>query len=337
MRRQRARDGSVNCIRETNVISFQNYNMIDDPNIVFIIGSPRSGTTILGETIGKHPNVANWYEPYFIMYYHIGNREDDVLEKWDATETVKSFIAREFRIYRRRSNALVVLDKTPGNVFRVPFVKSIFPRAKWIHVLRDGRAVTASINHEWNKRREIIKKRRLRNWLGVAAEMLSLQPYMRNKLQAVWFESKHRNWFGPDRLLNKSKWQGYLGWGPRYAGWKSDFEQHGVLKFNALQWVQTLEAAQANRPHIDLDCWLEVRYEDIVRNPAPQMRSIYDFLGVPLRPESDWVDLNAKSLGKWRSYFSPGQLDEIMSVAGPMLEKLGYVSSAHTRSGEAVD
>jgi hypothetical protein len=43
---------------------------MDDPakngSFVFIVGSPRSGTTIFGELLDKHPQLSQWYEPYFV-------------------------------------------------------------------------------------------------------------------------------------------------------------------------------------------------------------------------------------------------------------------------------
>ncbi|HEX9756165.1 MAG TPA: sulfotransferase [Nitrospiria bacterium] len=34
------------------------------PKVVFIVGSPPSGTTLLKNILGSHPDIAEWYEPY---------------------------------------------------------------------------------------------------------------------------------------------------------------------------------------------------------------------------------------------------------------------------------
>ena len=51
-------------------------------------------------------------------------------------------VARWHRRYHRRPR---FVWKTPRNAFRIPFLHALFPRAYVVHLLRDGRAVAASI------------------------------------------------------------------------------------------------------------------------------------------------------------------------------------------------
>ena len=41
------------------------------------------------------------------------------------------------------------MDKSPRNSLKIPFVRKIFPEAKFIHIVRDGRDTSLSINKEW--------------------------------------------------------------------------------------------------------------------------------------------------------------------------------------------
>ncbi|MEW6139811.1 MAG: sulfotransferase [Thermodesulfobacteriota bacterium] len=298
-----------------------------DPYI-FVVGCARSGTTILAEVLGRHPEVAQWYEPYFVWDYCLGNAESDSRTGEDITRMVKDFIRKEFELFRKKTGAKIVVEKSPENSFRLPFVHAIFPHAKWIHIYRDGRDVTLSIHREWEKRRKIVEQQRWRDWFSVAWEALSLQPYWRNRLQAIWFEVNNGISTGLRGFLNKSKWNGKVGWGPRFPGWAGALEGNSVLRFNALQWVRSVEAIQAASCTISRDNFMEVRYEAFITDPERVLSEIFLFAG--LSPEFRLAeDLNAQNTSKWVSAFTSQQIEEIAPILTPMLRSLGYVRDAN--------
>ena len=126
-------------------------------SFLFIVGSPRSGTTIFGELLDKHPLLSQWYEPYFVWdrYFRLASHDERAAE--DATARVKEQIFKDFDRYRKNKKCLVLIDKSPRNSLKIPFILEIFPRARFIHLLRDGRDVTLSIHKEWQRRRSIVR------------------------------------------------------------------------------------------------------------------------------------------------------------------------------------
>ena len=292
---------------------------------VFIVGSPRSGTTILGEILGRHPDVVQWYEPYFIWDYYIGNLETDVRSQKHLSEKHSRFIKKEFGRYLAKSGSKLLVEKTPENSFKIPFIHTVFPKAKWIHLIRDGRAVTASIHREWLKRKEIVENLNFRAFLKVAAEMMSLQPFWRNRLQALWFEIKYVSDLDPRKLFNKSKWHGHVGWGPRYPGWKEEIKKYTVLQFNARQWLKSVEAIFEDLVIVGSDNFIELKYEDLVCEPEAQFAVIFDFLGLESCEHSIWSDLETGNIDKWKRTFMPEEIKEIRPIIDPMLRKLGYL------------
>jgi hypothetical protein len=145
--------------------------------VVFIVGSPRSGTTILGEVLGRHPDIINWYEPYFVWDWHVGNLDTDVRTEGQATDATRRFIRREFDLFLRKAGKKMIVEKTPENSFKIPFLHAVFPNAKWIHIVRDGRDVTLSISKEWEKRRQIVEQRNVGRFVTLAKTMLGRQPF----------------------------------------------------------------------------------------------------------------------------------------------------------------
>ena len=110
---------------------------------VFIIGCPRSGTTFVGELFGSHPAVAYWNEPPAIMAYC----PRVFLGAVPETEAARFYRTAYRRWLRRRSLRGVrrFVEKCPRHVFVVPFLARIFPGARFVHVVRDGRAVASSL------------------------------------------------------------------------------------------------------------------------------------------------------------------------------------------------
>lgn len=116
-------------------------------NPIFIIGCPRSGTSIFVKLFATHPIVANWSEAGLIWdpvnYY---NKEAE--HCWEANivkdETAKRLHAK-FEWYRQIKKKERFVNKHPRNSVRLKYINKIFPDAYYIHVVRDGRAVVNSI------------------------------------------------------------------------------------------------------------------------------------------------------------------------------------------------
>lgn len=292
---------------------------------VFLVGSPRSGTTILAELLGRHPDALEWYEPYFIWDWHLGLSDDDVREAVLATAPVRDFIRREFEIFLRKSGRKLILEKLPDHAFQIPYVNAVFPDARWVHIIRDGRDVTLSIQKEWHRRRETVERRSFRRLLRTAGDMLRRQHFWRNRAQAVLFELRSNRSFRPGRYLNKAKWGGAVGWGPRFPGWQEELRRRSLVSFNALQWARSVERIFDDSRLIPPGRWLEVRYERLVADPGAVLGEIFSFLGLPA-VDLDAIagDLHRNSVGLSRKGLSAVDLRQVEETVGLLLRSLGY-------------
>lgn len=284
---------------------------------VFVIGSPRSGTTILAEVLGRHPDIADIYEPYFIWDYRTGSGSDDERTEAMADAATRAFIRREFELFANKSQQSVVVEKSPENCFRVPYVRAVFPEAKWIHIIRDGRDCVESIYRESEKRKQIVQQRNIKQLFGVAYEMLRVQRFWRNRRQALWFELREIKSLDPRRYFNKAKWEGGAGWGPRFPGWREARRQLDPVAFAALQWRRSVESLMSGLQEVPAEQRIECRYEDFVARPGRELERLFDFIGVAPMPEIA-RDITPQSIGKWRQAFTARQL----AVVGPMIGDL---------------
>lgn len=294
--------------------------------VAFIVGSPRSGTTILSEVLDRHPEIAQWYEPYFVWAFHLDLKDTDVREAWEANPEVKRFVRREFRYFKDRSGKRIVIEKAPDHSFRIPFIQAVFPEARWIHLLRDGRDVTLSIHKEWERRRRIVERRDYTLLYRVARTMIRRQPFWRHRLMALYYEGRHSAQLRPGAVFNKAKWRGQVGWGPRFEGWRDVLEKNSILRFNAYQWLKSVEGVQEGLSSVPNARAIEIRYEEFVTRPEEVLEGLFDFLGVshPDGLTARLPPLKADNFNKWRREFTHEQIMDIGPVLTEKLMELGY-------------
>ncbi|SES71639.1 Glycosyltransferase involved in cell wall bisynthesis [Salinibacillus kushneri] len=121
---------------------------------IFIGGAGRSGTTLLRVMLNAHPNLCSG--PEFKMLQQIANLYNQMisikdirkaygLDIEDINTSFNNFISSFFEKFKMESNANRIVEKTPHNVLIMKELVKIFPDAKFIHVVRDGRDVASSL------------------------------------------------------------------------------------------------------------------------------------------------------------------------------------------------
>jgi len=164
---------------------------LDEIKIFFILGRPRSGTTLLRTLFDAHSNVSIPFEGRIIinLYYKYGKQKkwnerkllqfyndlllDDKINTWEFNDKLKNdildlgenanyerlikLIYLNFNSFFKKEKIILIGDKNPFYSYRKPYFKIIkksFPSAKIIHLVRDYKAHYLSmskINFENNK------------------------------------------------------------------------------------------------------------------------------------------------------------------------------------------
>ena len=133
--------GLIQTNLETSVKLTQNPKKAFVP--IFIVGMPRSGTTLVEQTISSHPSVAAAGEMPF-MYQNFIKPTGDLRDVRDAAEVRENYIAA---VAPRLGRCSHLTDKLPMNYMLLPRIASVFPEAKFIHVYRSP-AATLWSNYE---------------------------------------------------------------------------------------------------------------------------------------------------------------------------------------------
>lgn len=293
----------------------------------FIIGSPRSGTTILGNILSHHPKIAEWYEPYYLWEKYFPVDSNDIWQENKINQKAIKSIHKEFRIFREKAKKPIILDKSPYHAFNIKIINKIFPNAKWIHIIRDGRDVTLSIKKEWIRRSLIVNKRDFRGMFLLAFKMLQRQPFLRYKIMAIYHEIKYIS-LNPLMYFNKSRWKGIAAWGPRFKDWEKYLQNYSLIEFNAMQWVKSVYAIRNFWPMLPEKNKIEISYENLLQFPEETLKKILDTLGI--ESTSHFFEkipkLNKDNFHKWAKEFSTEELLKIRPILSHLNSELGYAN-----------
>ena len=143
---------------------------------IFIIGTGRSGTTILGVVLSTHQDVGFLNEPK-ALWHKIYPQEDLVgsysrgianyrLQDIDVTDEAYQTAHRLFGTYLSAVRSPRVVDKYPEQIFRIPFIRKIFPDAKFVFLVRNGWDTCQSIT-KWSQRLGTQVEDEIHDWWGV--------------------------------------------------------------------------------------------------------------------------------------------------------------------------
>ena len=115
-----------------------------DPRPIYVVGLPRSGTTLTETTLGVHPNVAPLGERRLSKIL-LSTFQDDL--PFSADEQKKFAELQQENLPPLPSDTLAYVDKMPENHRYIGPLKSAFGNARFINLRRDPRDVALSQWH----------------------------------------------------------------------------------------------------------------------------------------------------------------------------------------------
>lgn len=252
---------------------------------VFIIGAPRSGTTFLGNCLGRLPGISYHFEPRLT--------KAAARCVYDGSWSTR----RGAALFRLSYGSLLLAtldgghrfaEKNPENSFLVPFLAAQFPDAQFVHIIRDGRDATVSHAEQ--------------PWLA-AASATSGQRGAGGQLHGPsarwWVEPQRREEFSqvPDivrsawcwRRFTESALEGVAGLADRAA----EVRYEGMVgnpAATADMLADFLDLSLAGRDRL---------HEGLTR-------------------------VRTDSVGRWRRTLGQPELADVLAEIGPLLSRLGY-------------
>jgi LPS sulfotransferase NodH len=278
-----------------------------DKQFLFIVGSPRSGTSWLQLMLGAHPSVctstelrlfngyvAPWLEAWRVdtQWAEEGRSFVGLPVVWKEDEFhafLKSFLERVYSsALEEKPSASHILDKHPAYSDYVSEIRLLIPQARFIHVIRDGRDVAVSL----------------------------------------YEASRQLGWFDRHPL------HGYAAtWRRRVLGAKQA-EEFGD-DYLEIRYEDLSASPQAELARVFRHCGLEASddlVEQIVEAHAiDKMRRSRSTAAAGVRvPEGHY---RQGRVGTWHEKFTPPQRYLFEQAAGDLLEELGYARNGWWAEG----
>lgn len=306
-------------------------------DLFIVLGAARSGTTFLSENcIASVSEVFFLGEPNFIWMHGHAYRSHDLLSASDASEGIKCYIRRRFKKYLADSGVSILVEKTPANCLRIPFIREVFPQARFIHVVRDGRAVVASAVKEWDGSGFVTAKDRrdLRKGNALTRVCSGLRAWSRLRDRIQSFRDivelpSYLPRLGRFLLRNLFPGRDYL-WGPRFPNMRGYRSERSLYETCAEQWRWQVQSVLNNKAGFTSESFYELRFEELVVNPKTELKELFDWMNINVDPLI--LDQVAASIIKPQGdvkYDPLGKLSvddrkSVEAIIGPLMVELGY-------------
>ncbi len=312
--------------------------------VFFVTGLGKSGTSWLMRTLDGHPEIlckgegrffaADWRRANFdpegtqalasSLYYallhseylrlwverSVWSREGEAAGHLDNLTRLATehFLAGQLR----ETNKKLVGDKSPLlNADFIQEVSRIYPEAKVIHIIRDGRDQAVSmLHHVWNR----------------STDQGGVQT-----LKPGEFERREMYRKDPQKLLQTGE------------GVFTEERLRGAAR----SWNARVGKTAQNGPALLGPNYIEVRYEDLLERPSEEVGRLAKFLGVDTsekavqqavssasferlskgreRGQEDTSSFYRKGVaGDWNNYFTERDKEIYKAEAGELLIRLGY-------------
>lgn len=278
--------------------------LLDRP--VFVIGCGRSGTTLVGELLNMHRDVQYVNENRSLWAADPRSSvwgpqpAQIILTQEDATPEIAELLMDRF-LREAKGPRQRLVEKTPINSFRIPYIDAIFPDALYVLVIRDGRDVAASIA-ERCKLPQPSLRRRLRRRVGTSGVSDSWGP---------WYGKGDVKWIA---LRDLAAGRGV----PHLEAADDDFYLRGLV-----EWRLATSQALRDLDSIPEERRIELRYEELQRRPREVFGDVLAALG--LCYDTQLLEGAAEQVSP-RLRPKADLLPEAEAIAGPLLQQLRYAA-----------
>ncbi len=262
----------------------------------------------MGRILSRHPDVAYWVEPRPIWMHGNAYRSDDELGPERLRPRIANYIDRTFASFLSEHGRDRFAEKTPSNCLRMPFIHALYPDARMVNIIRDGRLVVRSmLQIQKSPPNPGLVRKRLRQ-----TPLTDWPAYVPMFFRTVW----------RTKVLGKPS----RYWGPRPRGWRDwlDLPRHLMV---AEQWKAIVAKSVEDGHSLLAENYLELRYEELMSKPMEVIGRVLDFAELPhaepvLEYTRGHIDPTRKS--KWNRTLTDEEEAEVQACLAPLLRELGY-------------
>jgi hypothetical protein len=268
---------------------------------IFIVAAPRSGSTLLFETLMRHQDLWSfgdeghgWIEKYAELRPLPGGVASNRLTEVDLTperardlrqDMINMLVDHDGTPVENSTTEIRLVEKTPKNCLRIPFINAIYPDALFVYLYRDPCENIASIMEGWRHQRFV-------TYMDV------------------------RTRYGYWNFLRPPGWHKMVG--------------ASLEDIAAYQWALSHDVMLKDLARLDHARWTACSFEDFLADPADTVKRIEQFCGLthddklarhcedPL-PHSRYTQ-TPPSANKWRAY--QNEISSVFPKILPVVRKI---------------
>jgi hypothetical protein len=287
---------------------------------ILVTGTPRSGKSLVARILRHAPEFLWLGEPGQIWDIGMGTQSDDRRTADDATASVRRRIRNACQRALEQNGKPRYLDDLAYHALRIPFIMRVLPEARIVHVVRDPTHTIPEMTYWWSRPSEGFGR-------TLARKRSTLQLHTLPRLAMRYA----RNWLH-GRLRGRP-----ASWGPAVPGLEAFRRDHSQAEIAAFQWQRLMEIALDDLEALPITQRLEVRYEDLLSDPAGSVARLAGFCEV-LDAES-LVEIGSRYIEPDHPIYgqvAPSASDwaAIEERIAPLRRRLGYAApspiSAHS-------
>jgi hypothetical protein len=261
---------------------------------VFIVGSGRSGTQMMdkmlsltGEVDSNHEYMCNYVQPLAVKYYLNLLSRDEVLEQ------VKSIFSSAINY----SDKLIWIDSSNKTSWIIDILAELFPEARFVHIVRDGRKVVSSFYHKLHD--ECYEDR----------SVSILQSWVNSPLDNIEPPPEKKYWWN---LPKKD------------SEFSNEFQNFNQFERICFHWGEVTRTIISMFEKIDNSSHITFRLEDLIVQPA-QLRKLCGFIGVTYNDNLFESLQRPHNINKKVDYLlDEKQKEQLQKIAGDMMHLFSY-------------
>jgi hypothetical protein len=260
---------------------------------IFVVGCPRSGTTLLFRLLRRHENLGAPHGEGHVLWNTFHHPRGS---GWSSDRVTTVAPGERRYVYtgvRRLSGGARFMDKTPRNVLKVPYLAELFPGARFVLLKRNGPATVSSLIEGWTVRHGVSYR---------LPEPLRLAEY-RGRLWSYVLPEGWRRW-ADTSFAEVAAFQ----YASSYSTALDDFAARPELPLTEVVFEDLLDDPRGVTRRLLED--LELPHSDRVMDMAANLGAHPVQTNSPPRPE------------KWRD--RADEIARVLPLIAPTMERLGY-------------
>lgn len=267
---------------------------------IFVVGCSRAGTTLVYKTFSESREIGSLQREthdFWAALHPLSEKDWDThaLDAADATPRLSGLAARHFYAHTGKRR---FVDKNNQNGLCVPYLHALFPDACFVYVKRSPGDNINSLIEGWGKPGEFA------TWSGELKERVAIEG------------GRYTRWC----FFLAEGWREYL---------ERPIEEVCAFQYRAMNRA-LLEAKRV----VPADRWIELFYEDLVRDPVAGFRGAFQACGLEFTTELErhcaevlGTPYNAFSeirLDKWRDGRNKERLERVLPRVADVARDMGY-------------